>query len=326
MTLLRRRFLQLAGAAATLPAFLTAARAQAYPARPVRLVIGFPPGSATDIVVRVMAPQLTELLGQQVVADNRPGAGSNVGAEIVAHAAPDGYTLLAMTITNAVNETMYPDLTFDFAKDIVPVVGTFQSPNVLAVNPSLPAKTLAEFIAYAKANPGKINYASFGIGSAPHMNGELFQIMTGTKMVHVPYKSSPLPDLLSGQVQAMFSPMPVTIAQIKAGKLRALAVTSDKRSDALPDVPAIAETVPGFNAGVWHGIGAPKGTPPDVIAKLNKEFNVVLADPKTKENFAKYGGTPIGGTPEQFGKFIADEIAKWGKVVKTANIKPETSN
>jgi tripartite-type tricarboxylate transporter receptor subunit TctC len=326
MTLLRRQFLQLAGAVAMLPALSAIGRAQAYPTRPVRLIIGFPPGSATDIVARVMAQPLTERLGQQIVVDNRPGAGSNVAAEVVARAAPDGYTLLAMTITNAVNETLYQDLNFDFAKDIVPVVGTFQSPNVLAVNPSVPAKTLPEFIAYAKANPDKINYASFGIGSAPHMNGELFDMMAGVKMVHVPYRSSPMPDLLSGQVQAIFSPMPVTIAQIRAGNLRALAVTSDKRSEALPDVPTVAEFVPGFKAGIWHGIGAPKGTPTEIIAKLNKEINAVLDDPKTKEQFAKYGGVPIGGSPDAFAKFIAEEIAKWGNVIKTANIKPESGH
>jgi len=326
MYLLRRRFLQLAGAAAILPAAWSTARAADYPTHPIRLIVGFPPGSATDLVARIIAQPLSERLGQQVVVENRTGAGSNLGAETVAKSTPDGYTLLAMTITNAVNETFYQGLTFDFATDIVPVVGTFQSPNVLAVNPSVPAKTLAELIAYAKANPGKLNYASFGIGSAPHMNGELFDIMTGVKMVHVPYKSSPVPDLLSGQVQLIFSPMPVTIGQIKAGQLRALAVTSAKRSAALPDVPTVAETVPGFEAGIWHGIGAPKGTPPEIIAKLNKEINAVLDDPKTKEQFAKYGGMPIGGTPEDFHKFIAAEIAKWAKVIKTANIKTQSAH
>jgi len=326
MHLLRRRFLQLAGAAALLPAVARRARAADYPTHPIRLIVGFPPGSATDIVARIIAQPLSERLGQQVVVENRPGAGSNLGAETVAKSAPDGYTLLAMTITNAVNETFYQGLNFDFATDIVPVIGTFQSPNVLAVNPQVPAKTLAELIAYAKANPGKLNYASFGIGSAPHMNGELFDIMTGVQMVHVPYKSSPVPDLLSGQVQLIFSPMPVTIGQIRAGQLRALAVTSAKRSDALPDVPTVAETVPGFDAGIWHGIGAPKGTPPEIIAKLNKEINAVLADPKTKEQFAKYGGSPIGGTPDDFHKFIAAEIAKWAKVIKTANIKTQSAH
>ena len=322
----RRQFLQLAAGAAALPLVSTGARADTYPSRPIRLIVGFPPGSATDIVARLMSQPLSEKLGQQVIVDNRPGAGSNLAAGLVAHAAPDGYTLLAMTITNAVNETLYKDLDFDFARDIVPVVGTFQSPNVLAVNPGVPAKTLAEFIAYAKANPGKINYASFGIGSAPHMNGELFDIMAGVKMVHVPYRGSPMPDLLSGQVQAIFSPMPVTIGAIRAGKLRALAVTGAKPSDALPGVPTVAQSLPGFEAGIWHGIGAPKGTPADVIAKLNKAFNAVLAEPKVKEQFAKSGGTPIGGTPDAFGKFIHSEIEKWAKVIKTANIKPQTGH
>jgi len=324
--LLRRQFLQSAGAAAALTAFSGFAWAQAYPTRTIRLVAGFPPGSATDIVARLIAQPLSQRLGQQVIVDNKPGAGSNLAAEFVAKAPPDGYTLLAMTITNAVNETLYQGLGFDFARDIVPIVRTFESPNVLAVNPSVPANTLAEFIAYAKANPGKINYASFGIGSAPHMNGELFDMMTGVKMVHVPYRANPLPDLLSGQVQAIFSPMPVTIGAIRGGKLRALAVTSAKRSDALPDVPTVAETVPGFNAGIWHAIGAPKGTPSDVIAKLNTEINAVLADPKMKEQLAKYGGVPVGGSPEDAHKFIADEIAKWAKVIKVANVKVEPTH
>jgi tripartite-type tricarboxylate transporter receptor subunit TctC len=325
MKLPRRKFLQGGGGVAALSILPKIARAQVYPTRTVRLVAGFPPGSATDIVARLIAQPLSERLGQQVIVDNRPGAGSNLAAELVAKSTPDGYTLLAMTITNAVNETLYQGLGFDFAHDIVPVVSTFESPNVLAVNPSLPTKTLPEFIAYARANPGKINYASFGIGSAPHMNAELFEMMIGVKMVHVPYRGSPLPDLLSGQVQAIFSPMPVTIGAIRGGQLRALAVTSAKRSDALPDVPTVAEFVPGFDARIWHGIGAPKGTPPDIIAKLNKEINAVLEDPKTKGQFAKYGGTAVGGSSEAFGKFIADEITKWSKVIKTANIKLDSS-
>ena len=323
MTLVRRQFLQHAAAAAALLACSSVAAAQTYPTRTVRLVVGFPPGSATDIVARLLAQPLSQRLGQQVIVDNRTGAGSTLGAGVVAKAAPDGYTLLAMTITNAANENLYKNLDYDFARDIVPVVQTFESPNLFAVNPSLPAHTVAEFIAYAKANPGKINYASFGIGSAPHMNGELFQMMTGTKMVHVPYRENPLADLISGQVQAIFSPMPVTIGAVRAGQLRALAVTTTKPSDALPGVPTVAATVPGFSTSIWHGIGAPKGTPPAVVARLNNEFNAILADPKIKEAFAKYGGVPVGGTPQAFGKFIAEEIAKWGKVIKTANIKLE---
>ncbi len=326
MKLGRRQFLQNAGAVAALMALPSMVAAQTYPTRTVRLVAGFPPGSATDIVARLLAQPLSERLHQEVIVDNKPGAGSNLAAGFVAKAAPDGYTLLAMTITNAVNETLYTGLDFDFARDIVPVVQTFESPNTFAVNSSVPAHTVAEFIAYAKANPGKINYASFGIGSAPHVNGELFQMMTGIKMVHVPYRGNPLADLISGQVQAIFSPMPVTLGAIKAGQLRALAVTTPKPSDALPGVPTVAATVPGFSTSIWHGIGAPKRTPAAVIARLNKELNGILADPKTKEQFAKYGGTPVGGSPEAFGKFIAAEVTKWGKVIKTADIKMDQAH
>ena len=321
MKIRRRNFLQLAGAAATFPAASRLAWADNYPTRPVRIVVGFPPGSATDTDMRLIAAPLGQKLGQEVIVDNRPGAGSNLAAEIVSRAAPDGYTLLAMTVTNAVNATLYQGLSFDIQKDIVPVIGTFESPNLLVVNPSVPAKTLAEFIAYAKANPGKINYASYGIGSAPNMNGELLKLMSGINLVHVPYRQSPVPDLLSGQVQAFIGPMPVTIAFVRAGKLRALGVTSAKRSSALPDVPTVAETVPGFEASIWHGIGAPKGTPKDIIARLNKEIDAILATPQIKEKFANIGGTAIGGTPEDYGKFMAVEIAKWGKVIQSANIK-----
>ena len=318
----RRQFLQLAGAAAALPVISSIANAQSYPVRPVRIVVGFPPGSATDIDMRLIAAPLGQKLGQEFLVDNRPGAGSNLAAEIVSRAAPDGYTLLAMTVTNAVNATLYQNLSFDIQKDIAPVISTFSSPNTLVVNPSVPAKTLPELIAYAKSNPGKINYASFGVGSAPNMNSELLKLMAGIDLVHVPYRASPVPDLLGGQVQVFFGPMPITISMVKAGKLRALAVSSAKRSDALPDVPAVAELLPGFEANIWHGVGAPKGTPKDVIAMLNKEINVILADPQTKEKFANIGGTALGGTPEQYGKFVAAEIDKWGKVIKAANIKP----
>jgi tripartite-type tricarboxylate transporter receptor subunit TctC len=230
--------------------------------------------------------------------------------------------LLAMTVTNAVNATLYQNLSFDIQKDIAPVISTFTSPNTLVVNPSVPAQTLAEFIAYAKANPGKINYASFGIGSAPNMNGELLKLMAGIDMVHVPYRQSPVPDLLSGQVQAFFGPMPITISFVRGGKLRALAVSSAKRSDALPDVPAVAELLPGFEANIWHGIGAPKDTPKDIIATLNKEISVILATPQIKEKFANIGGVALGDTPEEYGKFIATEVDKWAKVIKAANIQP----
>ena len=237
----------------------------------MRIVVGFPPGSATDTDMRLLAAPLGQKLGQEFIVENKPGAGSNLAAEIVSRATPDGYTLLAMTVTNAVNATLYQGLSFDIQKDIAPVIGTFESPNCLVVTPSVPAKTLPEFIAYAKANPGKINYASFGIGSAPNMNGELLKLMAGINLVHVPYRQSPVPDLLSGQVQAFIGPLPVTIAFVRSGKLRALAMTSAKRNAALPDVPTVAETVPGFEAGIWHGIGAPKGTPKEIIATLNKE-------------------------------------------------------
>jgi len=323
MKLPRRQLLRLAASAAALAALPRIARAQSYPTRTVRIVVGFPPASATDIVARLIAQSLSERIGQQVIVDNRPGAGSNIAAEAVAKAAPDGYTLLAMTVTNAVNATLYEGLNFDIVRDIAPIVGTFRSPNVMAVNLSVPAKTLPEFIAYAKANPGKINYASFGYGSAPNVNGELFKMMAGVDLVHVPYRGNPVPDLLGGQVQVIFSPMPVTIEQIRAGKLRALAVTGATRSDALPDVPTVADFVPGFEAYIWHGIGAPKDTPADIIEKLNKEINAVLADPKIKERFADVGGAPIGGSPAELGKLLATEIEKWGKVIKAANIKPE---
>jgi len=322
MRLRRRRFLQLAGAAAAFPAVSRIARAESYPVRPVRIVVGFPPGSATDIDMRLIAAPLGQKLGQEFLVDNRPGAGSNLAAETVCRAAPDGYTLLAMTVTNAVNATLYQNLSFDIQKDIAPVIGTFTSPNTLVINPSVPANTLPEFIAYAKANPGKINYASYGVGSAPNMNGELLKLMAGIDMVHVPYRQSPVPDLLGGQVQAFFGPMPITISYVRAGKLRALAVSSAKRSDALPDVPAVAELLPGFEANIWHGVGAPKGTPKEIVATLNKEIDVILGTPEIKEKFANIGGTALGGTPEDYGKFVAAEIDKWGKVIKAANIKP----
>jgi tripartite-type tricarboxylate transporter receptor subunit TctC len=297
--------------------------ADTYPTRPVRIVVGFPGGAATDIVARLISDPLSQRLGQQVIVDNRPGAGSNIGADVVAHATPDGYTLLAMTVTNAVNATLYERLNFDIVRDLAPVVGTFRSPLVMVVTPSLPAKTLAEFIAYAKANPGKINYASLGPGSAPHVNGELFKMMTGVNLVHVPYRSNPMADLLGGQVQMFFSPVPLVIGYIKAGTVRALAVSGAKRVEALPDVPTVAEVVPGYETYIWHGIAAPKATPPDIVEKLNSEINAVLATPEMKDKFAAQGGTPLGGSSADLAKFIGGEIDKWGKVVKAANIKPE---
>jgi tripartite-type tricarboxylate transporter receptor subunit TctC len=321
MNLLRRSFLRMAAGAAALPAFSSLATAETYPTRPIRLVVGFPPGYATDIVARLIAQSLSERLGQQVAVENHPGAATNIAAEEVVRATPDGYTLLAMTVSNIVNATLYKKLNFDITSDIAPIIATFTSPNVLVVTPSLPTKTLSEFIAYAKANPGKINYASAGYGTAPNVNAELFKMMTGIDLVHVPYSSSFLPDLLSGQVQAAFPPIPLAIANIRSGKLRALAVTSATRSDALPGVPAMAELVPGFEASIWHGIGAPKKTPAEIIDKLNHEINVVLADPTVKERFANLGGAPLGGSPTDFSKLIASEIEKWGKVIRTADIK-----
>jgi tripartite-type tricarboxylate transporter receptor subunit TctC len=323
MKLPRRKFIYLAAGAAALPLLPRAACALDYPTRPVRIILGFPPGSATDIVARLIAQSLSERLGQQVIVDNRPGAGSNIGTEAVVRSPPDGYTLLAATVTNAVNATLYQDLNFDFVRDIAPVIGTFRSPNVMVVTQSLPAKTLVEFIAYAKANPGKINYASFGYGTAPNMAAELFKMMAGVDLVHVPYRTNYLPDLISGQVQVAFNPIALSIAQIKAGKLRALAVTGTTRSEALPDLPTVAEFVPGYSAIIWHGIGAPKDTPADIINKLNTEINAALADPGLKARFADLGGTAIGGSPGDFRKLIAAEIEKWGKVVRAANIKPE---
>jgi tripartite-type tricarboxylate transporter receptor subunit TctC len=322
MKILRREFLHLSASATALSLSSRSVWADNYPSRPIHLIVGFPAGYATDIVARLIAASLSQRLGQQVVVENHPGAATDIAAEEVVNAAPDGYTLLAMTVTNAVNATLYKNLSFDIHTDIAPIVATFTSPNVLVVTPSLPVKTLPEFISYAKAHPGKINYASAGYGSAPNVNAELFKMMTGVNLVHVPYSTSFIPDLLSGQVQCAFPPIPLAIANIRAGKLRALAVTSARRSDALPGVPAVAEFVPGFDATIWHGIGAPKNTPATIVSKLNSEINAVLADPKVKERFADLGGAAIGGSSEQFRTLIADEVTKWGKVIRTANINP----
>ena len=321
MRILRREFLQFGVGVAALPITSRFASAQDYPTRPVRLIIGFPPGYATDIVARLIAQALSERLGQQVAVENHPGAATNIAAEEVVNSTPDGYTLLGMTVTNAVNATLYKDVKFDITRDIAPIVATFTSPNVLVVTPSLPAKTLPEFIAYTKANPGKINYASAGFGTAPNVNAELFKMMTGANLVHIPYSGSFLPDLLSGQIQVAFPPIPLAIANIRNSKLRALAVTSATRSDALPGIPAVAEYVPGFESSIWHGIGAPKQTPLQIVDKLNSQINLVLADPKVKERFANLGGSPLGGSPADFGNLIASEIEKWGKVIRTADIK-----
>ena len=323
MKLPRRQFLRLAAGAGALATAAQRAAAQTYPTRPVRLIVGFPPGTATDTDGRLIAQSLSERLRQQVIVDNRTGAGTNIAVESVVRADPDGYTLLMITVTNAVNATLYRGLKFDLVRDIAPVAGTMRTANVLVVNPAVPAHTVPEFIAYLKANPGKINYASNGHGSAPNMAAELFKFMTGVDLVHVPYRSSFAPDLMGGQVQVAFTPIPLSIAFIRDGKLRALAVTGTKRSDALPGIPTVAEFVPGYVADVWHGVGAPKNTSADVIDRLNKEIGAALADPAMKAKFANLGAEPLPMTPAEFGQFVIAEIDKWAKVVRFAGVKME---
>jgi tripartite-type tricarboxylate transporter receptor subunit TctC len=320
---MRRRFLRLAAGLAALPALLRLARADDYPTRPVRIVVPYPAGIAPDIIARLVAQPLSERLHQQFIVDDRPGGASNVGTEIVVRAPADGYTLLVVTMTNVINTSLYDNLGFDLIRDIAPVSGLAKLALVLAVNPAVPAQTLPEFIAYAKANPGKINYASVGSGAATNVAGELFKAMAGVDLVNVPYRSSYLPDLLAGQVQASFTPIAQTISHIRAGKLRALAVTGATRSDVLPDVPTAAEFVPGYDAYVWDAMGAPAKTPPEIIDKLNREINAVLTDPAMKARLADLGAEPMLMTPAEFGKYIAAETEKWGKVVKFAHIKPE---
>jgi tripartite-type tricarboxylate transporter receptor subunit TctC len=325
MSLPRRRFLHLASGAVALPAVSRIARAQAYPSRPVRIIVGFPPGGATDIVARLMGQWLSERLGQQFVIENRPGAASNIGTEAVVRASPDGYTLLMASVNNATNATLYDKLNFNFIRDIAPVVGIVRVPLVMVVNPLLPAKTIPEFIAYAKANPGKINMASAGNGSLSHVAGELFKIMAEVNLVHIPYRGAApaLTDLLGGQVQVMFTDMISLLEYIRAGRLRALAVMTAKRSQELPDTPTVGDFLPGFEASFWVGIGVPNNTPADIVDRLNKEINLGLADPKMKARLADLGGTALAGSPADFGKFISDEVEKWGKVVKFSGAKPE---
>jgi len=322
MQLSRRRFLHRAAATALLPVMPRGAGAQAYPARPVRVLVGFSAGSASDIIARVMAPWLSQQFGQQFVVENRPGAATNLAAEDVVRAQPDGYTLLLMTSTNTVNQTLYQNLNFNFSTDIVPVAGIDLVPYVMEVTPSLPAKTVPEFIAYAKANPGKINMASNGIGSGPHVAAELFAMMTGVQLVHVPYSGNPYADLIGGQVQVMFSPIPASISYVKSGQLRALATCTPKRLAILPDLPAIAEFVPGYDASGWHGIGAPKGTPTDILSRINAAVTAGLGDAAVKGRIESLGGEPTASSPAEFSKFVADDVAKWAKVIKFANIKP----
>jgi tripartite-type tricarboxylate transporter receptor subunit TctC len=325
MKLPRRQFLHLAAGAAALPAVSRIAWAQAYPTRPVRVIVPFAPGGVVDILARLMGQWLAERLGQPFIIENRPGAGGNIGIEAVVRAPSDGYTLLLAGPFSVINATLYEKLNYDYSRDIAPVASIVRVPNVLVVNPSVPASTVPEFIAYAKANPGKINMASAGSGSTPHLCGELFKMMAGVNMQHVPYRGGgpAMTDLLGGQVQVMFSPMPSSIEYIRAGKLRPLALTTASRSEALLDIPTIGEFVPGYEASTWNGVGAPKNTPADIIEKLNKEINAGLADPKLKVRLADLGGTVIAGSPPDFGKLIADETEKWAKVVKFAGIKPE---
>jgi tripartite-type tricarboxylate transporter receptor subunit TctC len=296
-----------------------------YPTRPVRWVVTYPPGGGTDITARIVGQWLSERLGQQFIIENKPGAGNNIGTESVVNAPPDGYTLMLVNPANAINATLYPKLSFNFLRDIAPVAGIMRVPNVMEVNPSVPAKTVAEFIAYAKANPGKINWATSGNGTSVHLSGELFKIMTGVQLTHVPYRGSApaLTDMISGTVDVMFDNMPPSLPHIRAGKLRALAVTTNIRSDALPDVPTVAETVPGYEASAFYGMGVPKGTPPEIIDKLNKEINAALADPKIKARLAELGGILIPGTPADFGKLVAEETDKWAKVIKTGGVTLE---
>ena len=325
MKLPRRQFLHLAAGTIAVPAASRIAWAQMYPTRPVRLIVPFGPGGGTDIVARLIGQWLSERLGQTFVIENRPGAGGNLGTEAVVRAPPDGYTLALIGAPSAINATLYDNLTFNFIRDIAPVAIIVRFPNVLVVNPSVPAKTTLEFIAYAKANPGKLNMASPGNGSTPHVAGELFKMMTGVTMVHVPYRSvaAGLTDMLSGQVQVTFGTAASTIEYIRAGTLRALAVTTAMRSEALPDLPTIAEFLPGYEATAWFGVGAPRNTPVEIIDKLNRDINACLADPKLQARIADLGGIAITGSPADFGRLIVAETEKWAKVVKFSGAKAE---
>jgi tripartite-type tricarboxylate transporter receptor subunit TctC len=325
MMLRRRQFVHLAAGALALPAISRVAWGQTYPSRPVRWIVPFSPGGGTDILARLIGQWLSERLGQQFIIDNRPGAGSNIGTEAVVHAPPDGYTLLLAASVHAINASLYDKLSFNFIRDIAPVAGITRVPNVMVVNPSVPAKSVPEFIAYARANPGKINMASAGIGTSQHVAGELFKLMANINMVHVPYRGTApaLTDLLGGQVQVLFLSPASSIEYIEAGTLRGLAVTSAARSRALPDLPTVGDFLPGFEATLIYGLGAPKNTPPEIIDKLNKEVNAGLADPNINARLADLDGTVLGGLPADFGKLIADETEKWRRVIRLANIKPE---
>jgi len=322
MTLRRREFLRLAAGAAALPALPRTAGAIDYPTRPVHIVVGYAPGIAPDIIGRLIGQRLAERLGQQFIVDNRPGAASNIGTEVVAKASPDGYTLLVAVSTNAINATLYQNLSFNFTRDLVPVAGIGGTPFVVTANPEFPPKTVPELIAHAKANPGKINMASSGVGTGPHVSFELFKMMTGVDIVHVPYRTSYMPDLLGGQISLAFSPMAQVIPFIRDGRLRALAVTPASRSDVLPDVPALAEFLPGYAASGWYGLCAPKGTPADVIAKLSAEITAVVAEPALRARLVDLGVEPRPMSTAEFGQFIADETEKWAKVIRFAALRP----
>jgi tripartite-type tricarboxylate transporter receptor subunit TctC len=321
----RRQFLHLAAGAAALPALPRIAKAQAYPTRAVRIIVPFAPGGSTDISARLIGQWLSERLGQQFVIENRPGAGSNIGTEVVVNAPPDGYTLLLVGASSAINMTLYEKLSFNFLRDITPISGILSIPFAMVVSPSFPAKTVSEFIAHAKVNPDKVNVASGGNGTAGHLSGELFKMMAGVNMVHVPYRGEApaLTDMLGGQVQVMFATIPASIEHIRAGKLRALAVTTAARSEVLPEIPTMGEILPDYEASGWQGIGAPKNTPTEIITKLNSEINAAFADPKIKARLADLGGKALVNSPADFAKLIAEEAEKWGKVIRAANIKPE---
>jgi tripartite-type tricarboxylate transporter receptor subunit TctC len=325
MKLDRRNFLRLAASAPALPMMSRIASAQAYPSRPVHLLVGFAPGGGTDVMARLLQPALSERLGQQIVIENRPGAGTNIATEAVLHATPDAYTLLAASLANAGNATLYNNLSFNFLRDSTPIAGIALDPFVLEVTPSLPVTTIPEFIAYAKARPGKVNMGSGGIGSGNQLTGEMFKTMASIDLVHVPYRGAgpAMVDLMGGQVQVMFNTMSASLQYVRAGKLRALGVATKSRQRALPDLPTVAEFVPGFEASFWTGIVGPKGLPPDAVDKINKAVNASLADPSVKALLTEWGATALGGSSADFFKFIADETQKWGKVIRAANIKAE---
>jgi tripartite-type tricarboxylate transporter receptor subunit TctC len=323
--ILRRQFLQVAVGTVVLAATMGTSWAQNYPSQPVRIIVGAAAGSSPDIFARLMGKWMSDRLGQQFIIENRPGAAGNIGTDVVVHTPPDGYTILLVAAANAINATLYEKLNFNFIRDIVPVASIVRTPHVMVVNPSVPAKTVPEFIAYARANPGKLNFGSAGNGSSIHMAGELFKIMTGVNMVHVPYRGGApaITDLLGGQIQVIFDTTPNSMAHIKAGRLRALAVTAATRSEALPDIPTVRESVPDYEVNSWWGIGVPKGTPIEIVDKLNTAINAGLADPEIRARLAELGGVPIAGSPSDFGKLIADETKKWAKVVKFSGATPE---